>query len=498
MAANPDSAVQEWLGRVTKLPLFRDLAEESRQNKKQRQALYDFHRFETCKREQVVIEQGEFTGEFRVLVSGTVSVLRAEAGETRRVATLKPGDWFGEMSALSNLPAIATVMAEESSLVLVIDPPLFKELYEGNKGASLFKKEIDAEYRRRALAAHLRVAPLLAGLTDNELELVRAQAELVMFQEGDVIAQQDEEADAIYLIRSGAVKCIQSSGQGKERVLSYFRSNSTVGERTLARSGREWPGTLTAMGPTDAVKLPRELFEAVFPPVGDLSESATMAQLRDTADRIVAEESGKEEEHEILVERESIKGGRALVIDLAKCTRCNACVESCVAVHEDGIPRLSKKGNRIAKSLVLSSACYSCEIPDCMQACDYGAIRRDVNGSIRFVYDNCTGCTFCVPACPYDVIRMTPPPGVDGTAPMGFLESVPFLGKLFGKNKKEPRPEPGEKVLATRTQKQVAGKAVKCDLCAGLPYEACVYNCPCGAIDRFDPRALFERGGGAS
>jgi Fe-S-cluster-containing hydrogenase component 2 len=39
----------------------------------------------------------------------------------------------------------------------------------------------------------------------------------------------------------------------------------------------------------------------------------------------------------------------------------------------------------------------------------------------------------------------------------------------------------------------VNGKTIKCDLCAGLPFEACVYNCPTTAIVRREPQSLFER-----
>ena len=39
---------------------------------------------------------------------------------------------------------------------------------------------------------------------------------------------------------------------------------------------------------------------------------------------------------------------------------------------------------------------------------------------------------------------------------------------------------------------EVMAKAIKCDLCAGLPFEACVYNCPTYAIDRRRPEDLFR------
>ena len=43
---------------------------------------------------------------------------------------------------------------------------------------------------------------------------------------------------------------------------------------------------------------------------------------------------------------------------------------------------------------------------------------------------------------------------------------------------------------AKNAKKKSKNTAIKCDLCAGLPFEACVYNCPCGAISRQNPEAL--------
>jgi Fe-S-cluster-containing hydrogenase component 2 len=167
-------------------------------------------------------------------------------------------------------------------------------------------------------------------------------------------------------------------------------------------------------------------------------------------------------------------------------------------VHEDGIPRLSKKGNRIraennarGKELSLTTSCYHCETPGCMMACSYGAIRRDTQGLIRFVWDNCVGCAMCVSACPYDVIRLTAPPGEgDHDQDEGLLAKLPLIGNLFGKRRGTQSAAAEER--GYHKDVEVKGKAVKCDRCAGLPFEACVYNCPCGAIERVPPSLIFE------
>ncbi len=151
------------------------------------------------------------------------------------------------------------------------------------------------------------------------------------------------------------------------------------------------------------------------------------------------------------------------------------------------------------RNYLLTSACYHCETPDCMASCNFGAIRRTLTGDIDFVYDACVGCQKCEQACPYDVIRMADikdssvesMPWKDdfsgSAAAVGPPSIFSFLPKIFSRGEaKGPEIEPPKTV-----SKQ---KAIKCDLCAGLPFEACVYNCPYAAIERYTPEEIDQKG----
>jgi CRP/FNR family transcriptional regulator, cyclic AMP receptor protein len=70
---------------------------------------------------EVVIEQGARTGELLVLVSGSVEILR---DDVRIAKASEAGVVFGEMSALLDGPATATVRAQESAVFTVIRDPL--------------------------------------------------------------------------------------------------------------------------------------------------------------------------------------------------------------------------------------------------------------------------------------------------------------------------------------------------------------------------------------
>ena len=463
--------------------------------------------YHACGPGSTLVVQGNYTNRLWIVLSGLVDRYRADPGEPRakHLGTLEPGEWFGEGCALSNQPALFSIEAKVNCNLVSVDAAIFKALYRTEKE---FQKLVDERYRETSLAAHLRIIPLFQGLSEEQLRPLRKRVEFERIPKaGKVIAADGEECDAIYLVRSGAVRSYVKQDDGRERIIGYFMDNSVFGERSLASGDPTWLGTFETLSPTDLVKIPASLLRELLPAAlsTDLTMTATSLAKQEVGSTpgffdLLQQSRKKEigaEELEIMVSNESAKGGNALVIDLTKCTRCNACVESCVAVHADRVPRLSKTGSRVSKQVTLASACYHCDVPECMMSCNYGAIRRDLKGTIDFVWDNCVGCTSCVDNCPYNVIRMTKPQAE--SRPIEYpsaLAKLPVIGHLFrpaAAKKEAPDAASANSAHAvTGKSEQVSGKAVKCDLCAGMPFEACVYNCPCSAIERIAPEALFE------
>jgi len=75
---------------------------------------------------KVLIEEGERGREFFVIVSGEVEVRR----KGRKLATLGPGSFVGEMALLSKIPRTATVTAVTPLDVLVITDRAFLDLLD--------------------------------------------------------------------------------------------------------------------------------------------------------------------------------------------------------------------------------------------------------------------------------------------------------------------------------------------------------------------------------
>lgn len=65
---------------------------------------------------QVIVRQGEVGTGFFLVVSGAVRVVRD--GEI--IATMGPGDFFGELSILDGRPRVAQVVADEPTVCLAL------------------------------------------------------------------------------------------------------------------------------------------------------------------------------------------------------------------------------------------------------------------------------------------------------------------------------------------------------------------------------------------
>src|SRR4029077_20977001 len=188
----------------------------------------------------------------------------------RPLAQLGPGDLFGEMTCRTYQPRSATVQTREPCVMIEMLRVIL-DMLVGNrqpsdltkatskvkvptfKGTS-FKTELEKKYRERSLATHLRTVPLFATLSDEFIEHLRQNVELVSYNQGQIICKEGDEADAFYLIRSGVVRVSQAL-PGGEMVRTYLSRGDYFGEIGLLRSVKR-TATCAALDAVDVVKIP--------------------------------------------------------------------------------------------------------------------------------------------------------------------------------------------------------------------------------------------------
>ena len=107
-----------------------------------------------------------------------------------------------------------------------------------------------------------------------------------------------------------------------------------------------------------------------------------------------------------------------LVIDLDRCTACQACVVACK--HENNVPfstPATSNAGRLMTWIQLVAVetrsqsqptpmplmCQQCDRPPCTDVCPTSATYLNPEGIVAQIYPRCIGCRYCTNACPYSV-----------------------------------------------------------------------------------------------
>jgi molybdopterin-containing oxidoreductase family iron-sulfur binding subunit len=193
-----------------------------------------------------------------------------------------------------------------------------------------------------------------------------------------------------------------------------------------------------------------------------------------------------------------------MVIDLDRCTGCQACAVACRVennvppIGEDVAARgrsiswmrlarveLRETGEHDGELQLIPLPCMHCDNPPCVKVCPATATTIDEEGLVAQVYSRCIGCRYCTTACPYTVRY--------------------FNWKEF------EWPEPMEQGLSPDVSIRPRGVVEKCSFCnhrlqlardraafeereleEGEYVPACVESCPAEAMafgDLEDPRS---------
>lgn len=103
---------------------------------------------------------------------------------------------------------------------------------------------------------------------------------------------------------------------------------------------------------------------------------------------------------------------KAFLLDLGRCIGCQACVVGCATgndlAHGEFLIEISDWERGTFPEVVSgigNHRCYHCTDAACVKVCPTGALYRE-DGLTRLDRSACSGCGYCVEACPYDVPKL--------------------------------------------------------------------------------------------
>lgn len=121
-----------------------------------------------------------------------------------------------------------------------------------------------------------------------------------------------------------------------------------------------------------------------------------------------------------------------LLIDLTRCTGCEACTVACQQVNQRpaaGSAPTSLTSNTYSfiddraipinrdeeRTIYVKRQCMHCAHPACVSACTVGALQKSAAGPVTYDADKCIGCRYCQYAYPFGV------PAYDWENPLGLI-----------------------------------------------------------------------------
>ncbi|MDP4027472.1 MAG: cyclic nucleotide-binding domain-containing protein [Gallionella sp.] len=427
----------------------------------------------TPKPGEIIFKYDDYTSSFFSILEGELAVLVKAKDGSEIYFQVKARNFFGEMGLISGRRRSATVKAITDCVL--IETPRRSMLKLINSVESVRRKLDEVSMKRVVRNC------LTNTLPESELNYLLKGATIKRYKAGDVIFNQGDKADGLYLIRRGSIIISRKIG-GKEEVLSYIVTGNYLGEMALV-SERPRSATARAASETEIVLLRASEVIAVLERNTELRDQLVLRYREYAAyDKKRGEQQGKLESlFNFLIQQGVGEATDVLLIDYSLCIRCNRCEAACADTHK-GIPLFKREAGITHGHVHLPNACRHCEHPYCMLDCPPNVIHRSVNGEV-FIAEGCIGCGNCKNNCPYDAIQMAV---VDPN-----FKKPNLWQALLGHANRGGVEHISDDILAKN--------AIKCDLCKdNLSGPACVRSCPTGAALRVSPEDLSQTMRGSS
>jgi cAMP-dependent protein kinase regulator len=181
-----------------------------------------------------VFHQGDAPDSFYVIESGEAVVLRTnESRDEERLATLGPGDIFGELGLLRRQPRSATIKVApgtERLVALKCSTDAFERLLGE---LNIVGEELISLIQRRKVAASL--ASLVPSSDRDTIRDLIPDASFRRGRRGEIFIREGDAADALHIIERGSFEVVAEITLASERVLARLEKGEFFGEMGLIR-----------------------------------------------------------------------------------------------------------------------------------------------------------------------------------------------------------------------------------------------------------------------
>jgi CRP-like cAMP-binding protein len=219
-------AVETPVSLFQRVEIFKDLPE------RELRALVARFRVERYPDNYTIIRQGDRGDKFYIVASGEVIVAREDGvrGEQPQ-ATLRCGDYFGEIALLKDIPRTATVRSATPVKLLSLAKEDFDRLV---RRYFAFHAHLHAEVKNRTeLIALVAKMPIFAEFSHQQIAMLALRIRETVCPAGTTVVQQGERGDRFYIVKDGEVAVSVAQGDGTAKEISTLHRGEYFGEIAL-------------------------------------------------------------------------------------------------------------------------------------------------------------------------------------------------------------------------------------------------------------------------
>jgi predicted acylesterase/phospholipase RssA/CRP-like cAMP-binding protein len=215
--------------------------------------------------QDTLIRQNDRGATLCVVISGVLGVTWVDnAGVERILPDILPGGIVGEVSVLSDTPALATVRARGDAHLAQLSRAAFDRFAaRAPLGALALIEALRARLHRHAVRFALHRTNTFRDLDSQLLTDLESELEPVSLYGGERLLREGEAGDSIYIVISGRLRVVRRGSTGEQIVLSELGPGETVGEMALI-AGEPRSADVYAVRDTQLARLSREAVERLL------------------------------------------------------------------------------------------------------------------------------------------------------------------------------------------------------------------------------------------
>jgi CRP-like cAMP-binding protein len=280
--ARKDWEQNEIIAKIEGLPLFSHFPEENLKKILQSSKVLDFSGRTT------IIKQSDPAREIFVLLEGEVEVMRSgRQGGDEWVSELGAVSVFGEAALVDDQPRTARVVSKGPVYVLRVPIDALRQAAEESKAIRYLEDFRNAILVNQFFAS----SPVFRSLSTNSIDFLSSRGSLEYFDQGQMIFNQGDLGDSLYLILRGSVAVVVH-----DTLVNNLSQGNFFGEISLIANIPR-TASITALEPSVLFKISSDSFWEVLVQHIDLGvflETVSESRLREDLELVPLSKTGSD------------------------------------------------------------------------------------------------------------------------------------------------------------------------------------------------------------